>query len=467
MRLLAVLDIQGNWQTFADVYQREQQLGRAPDAILHTGNLGLWLTELVLALNDASYAKQVVAFLSVLPLLVVADINNMLQIVGGGGSASDSDDMAPMAAALQGHRLSTYDDYVTSPKLERRLPCPVYSVYGPLDHPELVTQLLLGSVVIDHLHLIDHNHVYVLDDPDLGASIKLYGLGGTVKIHSLFDHGPLSLENDLSPVCGKVGELWVTMVQIAQMYARVMGSDTLNNGDDDPELLTINIFMSHAPVVKTPLLEHLAIMTHADFTLSQGLHFRYPVLGNGMSFVDLMGGLAGYIENYRLKFSRLRMILGELWVIVRHDVHRHVDASLLPVIELALSLFDKIPVLIADNVDEIVPLLFTEAADDTTAKHLLKRINDYYFQAYYNLWHFNVCDVVLEDRTHLNVLGFHLDQHQNFVLEHCTAQGFNFRFKGAGGAGGTRGGAGAGPGGPGRGRGGGNQRHRPRRQSKR
>ena len=33
-------------------------------------------------------------------------------------------------------------------------------------------------------------------------------------------------------------------------------------------------------------------------------------MGNGMSFVDSMGGSSGYVENYRSKFSRLRMILG-------------------------------------------------------------------------------------------------------------------------------------------------------------
>lgn len=458
MRLLAVLDIQGNWQAFADAYSRELRLGRPPDAIVHTGNLGLWLTNLVVELNDISYARQVVAFLSVLPPSVVESVNNLLQISGnsgGNGTNENNDEIEAMALALAGHRLSHYDDYLGGGN--KQLPCPVYSVYGPLDHPLLVTQLLNGELNVPNLFIVDHNHVYVLDDEVLGLLVKLYGLGGTVKLHSLFDHGPIAKdetddgENDdvVAPVCGKVGELWVTMVQIAELYVRAMeatsdGDDNtissdIDNADNDGVSSTINIFMAHAPVIKTPLLEHLAIITHADFTVSQGLHFRYPVSGNGMSFVDLMGGSAGYLDHYRLKFSRLRMILGELWAIVRHDVCRHLDTSVVPIIELALLLFDKIPVLIADTVDEIVPLLVAPtlatsstnntSSEDTLAKPVLKRINDYYFQAYYNLWHFNVCDVVLEDRTHLNVMGFLLDENHNFVLEHCTSQGFNFRFK--------------------------------------
>ncbi|CAN3371642.1 hypothetical protein DIURU_001852 [Diutina rugosa] len=458
MRLLAVSDIQGNWQAFADAYARELRLGRPPDAIVHTGNLGLWSTALVVDSNDVSYARQVVAFSSVLSPSVVESVNNLSQISGGttsSGTGENNDEIEAMASALDGHRLSHYDDYIGG--THKQLPCPVYSVYGPLDHPSVVTQLLNGQLNVPNLFIVDHNHVYVLDDEVSGSSVKLYGLGGTVKLHSLFDHGPIAKDDNddhnadvVAPVCGKVGELWVTMVQIAELYVKAMEAttttdgcasedDTTNSADNDGAVSsTINIFMAHAPVIKTPLLEHLAIITHADFTISQGLHFRYPVSGNGMSFVDSMGGSAGYLDHYRSKFSRLRMILGELWAIVRHDVCRHLDTSILPIIELALSLFDKIPVSIADTVDEIVPLRVappsadtstTTNNDESSAKPVLKRINDYYFQAYYNLWHFNVCDVVSEDRTHLNVMGFLLDENHNFVLEHCTSQGFNFRFK--------------------------------------
>lgn len=177
------------------------------------------------------------------------------------------------------------------------------------------------------------------------------------------------------------------------------------------------------------MLEHLAIITHADFTLSQGLHFRYPVLGNGMLLVDLMGGLAGYIESYRLKFSRLRMILGELWLVVRADVHQLHRGPVRDLVELGLLLFDKIPVAVGEAVPEIVPLLLAPAPPSEDDKALLKRINDYYFQAYYNLWHFNLCDATFDHPVGYNYMAFHLDPAYNFVLERCTAQGFNFEFK--------------------------------------
>ena len=54
------------------------------------------------------------------------------------------------------------------------------------------------------------------------------------------------------------------------------------------------------------------------------------------------------------------MILGELWLVIKDELIELVNSdrneSLKNLIELGLSLFDKIPVSITDSLEKIVPL---------------------------------------------------------------------------------------------------------------
>lgn len=417
MRILALSDLQGNWDAIQEIVSGRPDV----EAVVHTGNFGLWSSSTVEHASDVNYLKQIVAFLELLPKKVVAELNDLLVI-------NNAQDMGTANLVLNDFKLKLLleaplvhlNEYLSG---QKRLPCPVYTTIGPLDDPYIVEQIVDGSLQVPNLHIIDHNHSYLLESPEK-PPIRLYGLGGNLKVHSIFDSGKLGLNS----VAGKVGDLWMTLPQVAQLFVHM----------DHMEEKAINVFVSHSPVMKNPLLEHVAIMTGADYTISQGLHFRYPVSGNGMSFVDSMGGLAGYIENYRLKFLRLRMILGELWVIIRDDVARVLERSnpdLQKLVELGLSVFDKIPITISDSTEKIVRLtLYDDDEDDEdidVSKQTLKKVNDMYFAAYYNLWHFNLCDYVIrdddDDEADYNLVIFRLKKNGNLALEHCNSSGFNFQ----------------------------------------
>lgn len=429
LRLAAVSDIQGNWDALEAIAAEQQA-----SYIVHTGNFGFWNPGTAERETDLAYLKQIVAFLAVLPKHLVTELNDLSLINGSGGSEPDIEGETSITQAYhkvlqEPNMISHMDAYLAGTKL---LPCPVYTIVGPLDDPVIVDKFVSGEYRVPNLYIVDHRHSYTLEGE--GSKIHIYGLGGNLKVHSLFDSGDLDAEagNLYSELCGRAGDLWVTLFQIAQLY--------LNALEEKPVGPTVKIFLSHLPVVKSPLLEHLAIITGADFTISQGLHFRYPVLGNGMSFVDSMGGSAGYIENYRSKFSRLRMILGELWLAIKEVVSKLLeeDPQLRQLIELGLSLFDKIPVTINESIDKIVKLSLEEEEDDENiliSKLTLKKINDLYFSAYYKLWHFNLCDHLISDEDvgfnereidpEYNVMVFSLDRKGYFRLVHCNSQGFN------------------------------------------
>lgn len=429
LRLVAVSDIHGNWDALDDI-AAEHRLS----AIIHTGNFGFWNHGTVQRAVDVSYLKQIVAFLHVLPQAKVIALNNLSTITPHPLKSDVLSKDTPRAsvehnfrdALLNRESISHMDKYISG---EKRLPCPVYTIVGPLDDPDIVEKFISGEFHVPNLHLVAYDKTYTLKVLDDGPVVHLYGLGGNVKVHSLFDNGCVG-----GSLCGKPGDLWITLAQVAELY--------LNTQKLTPSLLAVKIFVSHSPVIKTPLLEHLAVITGADITVSQGLHFKYPVLGNGMSFVDSMGGSAGYIENYRSKFSRLRMILGELWLVIKDDVNRILadNPEMNNLIELGLSLFDKIPVALGESTEKIVRLtlnaLDEEDMDEVEVSKLsLKKINDMYFSAYYNLWHFNLCDHIIssdhEDEdiqpSDYNVMVFGLNQKGDFRLEHCNSQGFNFK----------------------------------------
>lgn len=450
LRLAAVSDIQGDWDSLAAIAAEQHA-----SYIVHTGNFGFWNPTTAQRGADLAYLKQIVAFLAVLPRSLVAELNDLSVINGNASSGPDIDGEKAITEAYQNvlrkpNMLSHMDAYLAGTK---QLPCPVYTIIGPLDDPAIVEKFLLGVYHVPNLYIVDHKRAYTLTGE--GPNIRIYGLGGNLKVHSLFDSGSLDSELETASdsddsdslevpiksgdLCGRTGDLWVTLLQVARLY--------LNAHKEKPLERTVNVFLTHLPVVKTPLLEHLAIITGADVTVSQGLHFRYPVLGNGMSFVDSMGGSAGYIENYRSKFSRLRMILGELWLAIKNDVSKLLedDAELRQLIELGLSLFDKIPVTISESVDKIVKLSLEETDEDDEenieiSKLTLKKINDMYFSAYYKLWHFNLCDHLITDDLEpedldssdhdgppeFNVMVFSLDRKGYFRLVHCNSQGFNF-----------------------------------------
>lgn len=419
MKILTISDLQGH---FSHVHRLVERY--APDIVVHTGNLGLWTYELVDRHQDAAYVKQIVAFSTVLPPAVVEELNDVSTIASNPSSSQTVKEYEVFRGHLEDLGNPPISEYADLEAGRLRLPVPVYSTYGPLDDPGIINSLQQGHHIAN-LHLIDHQHLHEVATGPGQPNLRLFGVGGNVKIHSLFDRGLVEYDG----VSGKVGDLWVTLTQISELYQGVRDAQA---HDEAAGVNCINVFVSYAPVIKTPLLEHVAIVLNSDFSVSQGLHFRYPVMGNGMSFVDSMGGLAGYIENYRSKFSRLRMILGELWLIVRDQVHELCyDEPLADAIELGLNIFDKIPVSINDSIDKIIPLSLHqhEAEDSDTNKLILKKLNDYYFLAYYNLWHFNLSNLGSDDD--FNVMVFELGPDGNMRLNHCLSSGFNFKFKAA------------------------------------
>ncbi|CUM67777.1 uncharacterized protein PRCAT00005482001 [Priceomyces carsonii] len=105
-------------------------------------------------------------------------------------------------------------------------------------------------------------------------------------------------------------------------------------------------------------------------------------------------------------------MLGEIWDSIKNYLLKLLQSEnnkhLRDLIVLVLSIFDKIPISMDGSMDKIVPLtLYEERKEEANMnKKIFKNMSFRYFQAYYNLWHFNLCDHFLRGLRVLNLMIF-------------------------------------------------------------
>ncbi|CAH6721508.1 hypothetical protein CLIB1444_06S03796 [[Candida] jaroonii] len=386
IKLLA--DIQGNWS--------EIEYGEG--IIIHSGNFGFWDVETILNC-DFNYLKQLISFSTIIPSNIVDEINEVILI-----------NQIPSQEVIQSmkNKILPYFEYLDNFKGFEK---PVYTIFGPMDDPRIIRKIQTGQLVIPNLFLIDHLHNYIITQPN-EPDIKIYGISGKFKFIKLFNNGDINEENDImgyegrydNLISGEFGELWINLLQISEFYQ----SNYHNKS-------TINFFVCYNSIMKTPILEYLAMITNANFTVSSSLHFKFPIIGNEMSFLNS-------IENFKLKFSKFRIKFGEFFKIIQKDLISYCnnDEDLINNLEIGLEIFDKIPII---NSNKIISL---SLKDKISTNESISKINELYFENFYNLWHFNLCDFKINNE--FNFLTLNLaDGKVN--LKNCNSFGFDFNFK--------------------------------------
>lgn len=385
-------DIQGNW---------DGMLQYKEGIIIHSGNFGFW-DSTTIEQCDFNYLKQLILFLSIIPEDLIEEVNEVIMI-----------NQVPSVEVIQSikSKIIGFFDYIDK---FSGFPVPVYTIFGPMDDPRIVNKIQRGELIIKNLYLIDHLHNFTIsqeNEPD----IKIYGLSGKFKFIKLFNNGevpdmirdetknatpsPLTNEN---LIAGDFGELWISLLQISEFYQL-----NFNNKN------SINFFVCYNSIMKTAILEYLAMITNANFTVSSSLHFKFPIIGNEMSFLNS-------IENFKLKFSKFRIKFGEFFKLVKFDLLEYCNEDLVNNIEIGLEIFDKIPII---NLTKIIPLSLKE---NISTNESISKINELYFENFYNLWHFNLADFKIGKEVNLITLSM-VDGRIN--LKNCTSFGFDFNFK--------------------------------------
>ncbi|PLW05972.1 hypothetical protein PCANC_26959 [Puccinia coronata f. sp. avenae] len=155
-----------------------------------------------------------------------------------------------------------------------------------------------------------------------GIRLRLFGLGGAVVPHKLFDNGEGG-----ATIAGGQGTMWTSILQIGEVV------DTAQRVYDPTET---RLLISHASPGREGLLAQLALVLKADLTISAGLHFRYGVSYNEFSVQHDQ-------EAFRAKLLHAKATFNEIWDTVKHQVDDVVDEHQRQLLSNALAVANRVP----------------------------------------------------------------------------------------------------------------------------
>ncbi|GAN03867.1 hypothetical protein MAM1_0050d03322 [Mucor ambiguus] len=275
--------------------------------------------------------------------------------------------------------LSEFSEFLSGNK---QLDVPVYTVWGACEDVAIIEKFRHGEYHIDNLFLLDEASTHVLEVG--GVSLRLFGLGGAVVQHKLFDNG-----EGTDTIAGGLGVMWTTALQIGELVE-------LASSVYDPT--ETRMLVTHASPGREGLLAQLALTLHADFTVSAGLHFRYNIAYNEFACQP-------EIDHFRNRLIQSQEQFMQLWDAIKEQVEESVDEHQYALLRNALNVVNRIPPSMAD------------LEENTSQSSSWERDE----LAFKNMWNFNLPDVAYGS------LLFNI--HQGIVASEMKSYGLNFSYR--------------------------------------
>ncbi|KAG7094206.1 hypothetical protein E1B28_007813 [Marasmius oreades] len=149
----------------------------------------------------------------------------------------------------------------------------VFTVWGACEDVQILEKLRLDTYTISNLHVLDeaHSGTHLLEVA--GLKLRLFGLGGALVPHKMFDNGDAN-----ATIAGGLGTMWTTALQIGQLV------DTAQRAFDPTET---RLLVTHASPGREGIIAQLALVLKADLTVSAGLHFLYAYNGFSEQFYKI------------------------------------------------------------------------------------------------------------------------------------------------------------------------------------
>ena len=251
----------------------------------------------------------------------------------------------------------------------------------------MLEKLRSGEYKINNLHMIDESHSRLLDVG--GVKLRLFGLGGAIVMHKLFDNG-----EGRTTIAGGQGTMWTTLLQMGELV------DTANRLYDPSET---RVLVTHASPAREGLLNQLSVALKVDFSISAGLHFRY-----GSSYNEF--SVNPTLDHYRGKLAASKASFNDVWETVKGEVEPAVSGndSQQRLLSNALDLVNKMPG-VANGGNPFGGQVGPNAG----------QIDE---SAFKNMWNFNLADAAFG--------WLVLDVDAGRIATEMKAQGFNFAHRG-------------------------------------
>lgn len=86
----------------------------------------------------------------------------------------------------------------------------MYTVWGACEDVAILERFRTGEYQVENLHILDEASSYAVEVG--GVRLRLFGLGGAVVLHKLFDNG-----EGAATIAGGQGTMWTTVLQIGEL----------------------------------------------------------------------------------------------------------------------------------------------------------------------------------------------------------------------------------------------------------
>ncbi|KAM0746439.1 hypothetical protein T439DRAFT_341042 [Meredithblackwellia eburnea MCA 4105] len=333
-RILCVADVRGAIGTLNDLAAEHRA-----SAIIHTGDFGFYQLSSLPNISDRTL-RHLVQYSSLIP----ASFRS--QLLAPGLTSTQIREMLEKNAVETGSfGLSDFPKLLSG---ELRLNVPVYTVWGACEDVDVLEKIRLAapSVIrvpedpsqnrpqptaselpsttngysIPNLCVLDEatSRVLVIG----GVRLRLFGLGGAVVGHKLFDTG-----SGQATIAGTGGTMWTTVLQIGELI------DTAMKVYDPSET---RLLVSHASPGREGLLMQLCLAIKADLTVSAGLHFRYGISYNEFAVQHDAEAFRGKLEFAKNSFNGV-------WDTVKTQVESVIDPNQRRLLDNALAVCNRLP----------------------------------------------------------------------------------------------------------------------------
>ncbi|KAL1408895.1 hypothetical protein Q8F55_005709 [Vanrija albida] len=287
-RILCVADIRGDYHELNRLIREHEAT-----AVIHTGDFGFLNADSLERMGD----KILRHLLQYSPLIPPATRNQLLAITDGRSAL-----ISQLNSSSIHFPLSQFPHLLSG---AITFPVPVYTVWGLIEDVRIVEKFRTGEYEVHNLTVIDEVNSPLIETA--GLKLRLFGLGGAVALHKMFDNG-----EGFATIAGGQGTMWTTALQLGELI------DTAQRVYDQTET---RLLITSAPVSRTGLLSLLALAIKADLTISGGLHFRYPASLNDFA-------VYGDFDSYRHKLVQARSSFFSVYDVVKDRVEGSLNDAL-------------------------------------------------------------------------------------------------------------------------------------------
>ena len=312
-RIACVADVRGNLSLFNQIAAET-----GAQAIIHTGDFGFYDNASLDRISDRTL-RHLVQYSTLIDSalrtkLLAADPPRAPAATDKGSSAAAM--RHQIAQQHNGLLLSEFSDLLLG---KIKLQVPVFTVWGACEDVAILERFRTGEYQVNNLFVLDEATTKAIEVG--GIRLRLFGLGGAVVLHKLFDNG-----EGAATIAGGQGTMWTTALQIGELI------DTAQKTFDPTET---RLLITHASPGREGLLAQLALALKADLTVSAGLHFRYGVSYNEFS-------VQHDAENYRNKLQHAKQAFGEIWDTVKTQVDAVIDENQRMLLNNALAVANRV-----------------------------------------------------------------------------------------------------------------------------